>query len=248
MRSALRMLGSKMPQAEFETLRAEARRIATGFGPAREIDVFLDAAQSGPLASAECPPGGDLLLQVMNKRRHAAYAEARNVINSREASLFVLRIHAFIAKLVAAEPQPSMEQPATLSACKQARKILRRLESRVQKRGSGLQDLNEEARHRLRIALKDLRYGAEFFSSLFKRKKHAARFLQSISELQEVLGSQNDVVATKALITSSSGKLGKSSQALLGFLLGWYAHQARVSEEAVMKTWKNFQKLDGFWH
>ncbi|MFT3673272.1 CYTH domain-containing protein [Aestuariivirga sp.] len=57
MRSGFKMLRHAFQTEVFETLREEARHIAGGLGPAREIDSFIAAVEAGALQPREKPPG-----------------------------------------------------------------------------------------------------------------------------------------------------------------------------------------------
>src|SRR5436305_349687 len=73
---------------------------------------------------------------------------------------------------------------------------LSRRRKRVLKRGAGLAELEPPARHALRIALKKLRYAAEFFAPLYAgqgRTKRRKAFGAALAELQERLGALNDI-------------------------------------------------------
>jgi CHAD domain-containing protein len=61
----------------------------------------------------------------------------------------------------------SFERPAV----QLANQLLAQRERKALRRGREFESLTPPARHRLRIALKKLRYTAEFFASLYPRKR-----------------------------------------------------------------------------
>jgi CHAD domain-containing protein len=74
--------------------------------------------------------------------------------------------------------------------------VLTKRRKRVLKLAKGLEDLDPEARHKVRIEIKKLRYGAEFFGDLFMGRKAKDRrkgALKAMAELQEALGELNDI-------------------------------------------------------
>jgi CHAD domain-containing protein len=78
---------------------------------------------------------------------------------------------------------------------------------RVLKRARPLAELEPEARHEVRIEIKKLRYGAEFFGPLFrgtKAKKRRKQALASLEQLQEVLGELNDIAVGGDLLRPPS--------------------------------------------
>lgn len=73
----------------------------------------------------------------------------------------------------------------------------------MKRRGRHLDDLDPEERHRVRIAAKKLRYGAEFFAPLFPGKKAGKRhgaFGKALSDLQDHLGALNDIATGHELM------------------------------------------------
>src|SRR3712207_8512157 len=56
-----------------------------------------------------------------------------------------------------------------------AQRTMDRLRNRALKWGKNLMELPDEARHDLRIVLKNLRYGAEFYRGLFSRRRSEER-------------------------------------------------------------------------
>jgi triphosphatase len=76
---------------------------------------------------------------------------------------------------------------------------------RIRKRGRHLDRLDPEARHRVRIEAKKLRYGAEFFASLYADKKSHKRhkaFVSALSDLQDHLGALNDQATAHSVLAS----------------------------------------------
>jgi triphosphatase len=66
----------------------------------------------------------------------------------------------------------------------------------VKKGGRCIADVDDEARHEVRKDAKKLRYAAEFFKSMFERKRERRRFkrfVAALEELQDQLGALNDL-------------------------------------------------------
>ncbi len=90
----------------------------------------------------------------------------------------------------------------------------------MKKRGRHLADLDPEARHRVRIAAKKLRYGAEFFAALYDGKKAAKRhkvFVEALADLQDHLGDLNDIATAHTLAV----ELAKGAPEGAVFAAGW---------------------------
>jgi CHAD domain-containing protein len=81
-----------------------------------------------------------------------------------------------------------------------ARKALDRRRDKIIKRGRDIAGLEPEARHKLRIDAKKMRYAADVFAGLFARPKRARAFVDSLKAVQDTLGELNDLVVGGALV------------------------------------------------
>ena len=83
-----------------------------------------------------------------------------------------------------------------------AAKVLARRTKKANTEAAKLRELDPKQRHKLRIALKKLRYGGDFFESLFvdrKTQKRLSGFKAHLKTLQDHLGSLNDISAHQKL-------------------------------------------------
>ena len=168
LRAALGMLKRAIPCPEFDAFRAEAKELATALGPARDSDALRELIDLGPMAHFGDKKDFAPLLAALEERRAAAYVEARALLESARPTLFVLRLCAFVARrgwrnALGGAELAILTEPVSIFA----EQALDRLHKRVLKRGRKLVTLPDEQRHQVRIALKNLRYGAEFFASCF---------------------------------------------------------------------------------
>ena len=118
------------------------------------------------------------------------------------------------------------------------------------KLGHDFAGLAPEERHRLRIALKKLRYATEFFDSGYK-KKRTARYLAALKQLQDALGHLNDVAVAERLVGSHLERSGGDRVALAqgsGMVLGWLARGVAELEPQTRSAWQDFTARKPFWH
>jgi CHAD domain-containing protein len=118
--------------------------------------------------------------------------------------------------------------------------------AKVLKRGRHFKSLTAEERHRLRLAVKKLRYLADFLLPLYGRKKSAKRFSAKLVELQEELGSFNDMATTASLL-AGLGTEALDSGAAVAAITGWQAHAMAGSEPRLRSTWCDFVKTKPPW-
>ena len=116
-------------------------------------------------------------------------------------------------------------------------------------RGQDFTRLSDIERHRLRIALKKLRYATEFFQALYP-KKHTKPYLAALKELQDRLGHLNDVAVAEQLIGSLIEQAGADRadlRAAGGLVLGWHARGVADIEPATGSAWEEFAERKPFW-
>jgi triphosphatase len=126
--------------------------------------------------------------------------------------------------------------------------VLGKRHRRALKRGKDFEELSPEGRHRVRIALKKLRYATEFFQALYP-KKRTRPYLASLKELQDDLGHLNDVAVAEQLIGSAAGASADAAdlRAGGGLVLGWHARGIADLEPAAVRDWKAFARKEAFW-
>lgn len=205
------------------TLREEIKRISEPFGRARNLDVFLAETLPAEMARRPDEAGLDDLRRRLEAERDRAHDGVIATLEAQEWRSLILDIAAWLetgawrtrreaeaAEDAAAEgagregavPEGVDPQaPARDFAATVLDKVLRR----IRKRGRHLARLEAEERHRVRIEAKKLRYGAEFFGSLYAGKKAHKRhkaFVSTLSDLQDHLGTLNDQ-ATAHMVLSS---------------------------------------------
>jgi triphosphatase len=246
MRCGLLIFKRALPHAAFEALRDDTGRVASAFSPVRNADAFRMSVLQGPLASADRPENREAMWAILEKQRVAAYALAHSEIEGLAATVFVLKVQSFLARRDWREgPAGAESKKIQVPARKFSEAALDRLRARVLKRGKAAA-VSDEARHKLRIALKNLRYGVDFFADLFGNRKRRRAYKKRMSALQELLGIRNDIVGAKAFLKEFRKEIDPEAERILSFIQGWYAREAAVADKAISKSWKKFKRADPF--
>lgn len=248
MRSALAMFNREIPCPEFEVFRAEAKRIATDLGAARECDAFDDLVKSGPAAYFADADLFGPLLALVGERRKVVFEEARRLIEAPETTQFAVRLQGFLTRRGWRNGLSGDELPRlTQSAKSFAAASLERLYKRVLKRGRNLLALPDEERHNVRIALKNMRYGAEFFGVLFTGSEGQRPFLRAVANLQDLLGAHNDAASAEGFLASLEAGDRPQTAVAGGIVLGWFGRGASVTDSQLGRAWKDFRRAPTFW-
>ncbi len=244
LRAVLAMFKRVIPCAEFESFRAEAKSLATAMGSARDCDALREMIETGPLGHFGERKDFSPLLDALEARRLDAYSQARALLAAPAPTLFALRLNAFVAQrgwrnALSGEELAILTEPAADFAAE----ALQRLYKRVLRRGKNLAALPDDARHQARIALKNLRYGSEFFASCFRDNRSAA-FIRAIANLQNLLGAHNDAAAADQFLRQAHE--AEAARAA-GLVTGWFARGAVIADENLTKAWKVFRRIEPFW-
>jgi triphosphatase len=184
---------------------AELRWLTGVLGDVRDLDVLMASLPAGPLHHS------------VQAARQAALARAMVALQSVRARHLLLDLAQWLA-------QGHWRQDAasagtrTMLAAPYAAGALKRLRGKVRKRGSALNEGNDEVRHELRKTAKKLRYATEFLGSLFpapeQRKRHQ-RFVAALAALQDELGALNDLVTGRQLLAAMGIAHASAARALL---------------------------------
>ena len=109
------------------------------------------------------------------------YAEARRAIGSPRYAELVARMQGWLSEKGWHQGSNGRKKSLDGSAAKLAARLLAKRHKAVLKLGRDFEQLSPQERHRLRIALKKLRYTAEFFRSLYQNKREQFIFTCSLS-------------------------------------------------------------------
>lgn len=248
LRSALSVLKREVASAALAPIGREAKRLGHVLGPARNWDVFI--TQTIPDIEAEGLDGAGLpmLRKAAEPFQAASYAAIEERLANPQTSRFLLSFGALIERRGWRSGLPS-EAMAVLAepASDFAGRVLARTHRQALKRGRGFGSLQPEARHELRLALKKLRYTAEFFLSLYDGAP-ARKYLARLSRLQEALGLANDAATTQHLLADlRAGKAGPELHFAAGAAHGWQSRQAVEAGRQLKKRWRRFEAASPFW-
>jgi len=246
LRSAFDLMRAVGPLNKLDALRAEAKWLAQNLSAARDWDIFQGATL--PTIAKACPQvtGFDALEEAAEKRRAAAYDKVRMVLTDRRASSFLIVLGGWIeARGWRDDFAPQGLAQLTEPAVNFARRMLSEQYAKVLKRGRHLKSLDAGERHRLRLAVKKLRYVGEFLLPLYGQRKSTRRFSHRLAELQEELGCYNDMAVTASLLAGLGAESARNGAAAA--IAGWQAHAMVNVEPRLRDTWSEFAGIKLPW-
>jgi CHAD domain-containing protein len=221
---------------QVRALAQEAKWLATECAPARDLHVFL--TETVP----DLPPE---VKRIANRLAKAHLERARAALTSARFSAFDAELLQFKGTIPETPPVGRLEDFG--------REVLERRHAKVEQRGRKLADLDGKRLHRLRIAIKKLRYAATFLQPAFPPPDFDSRstsaYIQATVRLQGALGALNDrevadqMVADIAAAARPNEKVGGKLRKLANKASGGGKRRRRKLAEA----WKKFEKAGCFW-
>jgi len=250
LRAALSASGDEFRVRALETLRERASLLADIFGETRELDVFATELLA-PVEEAAKKPGLAPLRLIVEELRRESWDRTVALVRSDDFTGFLLDLAAAIETRVWRESATPEQLIAFLKPARDlAAETLDKRLKQACKRAKHLSSLNVQERHRLRLALKKLRYSAEFFAPIFAAKPVSA-FLERLSKLQDLFGTLNDAAMAETILRHINEHAGEHSGVELleasSFVDGWHQSRVELTWEKAKKRWKRFIKTELFW-
>lgn len=231
LRSVMRAFRRLLRRRQADALERSWRAILQTLGNARDWDVFRQSLPAGALQ------------QEASRRRAEAQGLARALVRSarfRNAQARTLAWAQGRRWRRHADPAQRLSRFA--------RRALQRLHESLH-RAAGSTDWQQDAarRHKLRIRLKRMRYGCDFFAAAFPHR-HARAFLEQLHALQDILGELNDIDVQRQLLRRIVPR--GSLPALVGTAAAVRTRLAAREREliaALSAAWTAFETRRPFW-
>lgn len=234
LRAALTLFGhavvGEQEQQDLRMLADEAKWLAGECAPSRDLHVFLTET------AGDLPPK---VRRIANRLVRAHLERARAALANDRFDGFVGQLAAFI------------ETPAPLPVGRLdelGRNVLEQRHHKVIRRGRKLGSFDRERLHRLRIAIKKLRYAADFLRPAFASRA-AKPYIQATTRLQGALGTLNDRAVAEQMIADLATEARPTEDVARD--LRKLAKQAASGEKRhrhrLERAWKKFKKAERFW-
>ena len=239
LRSAIALF-KPLLDAAAATHAAMLRTLGARLGPARDWDVFVGEVL--PAARVQwqeaLPPGFERGCTVQRERARSAAIKSIKT-NTYDKSMLALAIW------VSTHPGSAGRMQVPVRDF--AQRVLDERHRRVLKRGRHLGKLDPAELHRLRIAVKQMRYAVEFFAGLFPVRRMSMLRAQ-LSALQDILGKMNDAtIAAKLMAAVAAASGNRATVAAAGRIAGWHAALAEQYRAALKPAWQGFRRLSAAW-
>jgi CHAD domain-containing protein len=211
------------------SLGAEAKWLAGECAPSRDLHVFLTETVS------EVPP--------LVKRVAARLAKVH--LERARTALCGARYDAFTGQLTSFS-EATANSPSRLDDF--ARAVLDQRHGKVERRGHKIGSLDGKRLHRLRIAIKKLRYAATFLQPAFAPKASKA-YIEATVRLQGALGALNDreVAGQMMADIAVAARPTEDVEKPLRKLAKQAAADDKRRRRRLERAWKTFRDTEPFW-
>ena len=250
LRGALSLFAPMLAGAEVSGVKDALKWINGELGPARDLDVFLNDSYRPLLEPHRDWPELANLGHSLREARTKAYDRAQAAVTSSRFGVLVHDVSGWIETGGwTADTEPKRTALRARSIGRLAPELLDQARNRVVKHGRKLRTMAPDARHRLRIHAKQLRYAAGFFGSLYAKDapKALKRFGQASHRVTSALGDQTDIVGAAAL----AADVAASAPPRVAYAAGLVAAERIAGQAKAMKTslkaLKAFRKFEVFW-
>ena len=264
MRVGLRRLGAAISVfkhmvdgPETDAIKVELKWLTDELMQARALDVFIEETLA-PMQDGK--DGAEELAALRadaEARRGASMECAKAALRSDRYRRLAVRTALWI---IAAEwsdrTAHAVEEPSRRVGAFAERTLSHRTRQ-VVRRLSHFRELDDVRRHKLRIAVKKLRYATEFFDGVFPERRHRRRnFLRALENLQDDLGQLNDIAGLEPLRrefmaawTEPSTNAAQSVQKAfaMGLAIGQQQQKKAVLIAAVDSERRRLASLAPFW-
>jgi inorganic triphosphatase YgiF len=249
---------------ETDAVETELRWLIDELAPARDLDVFIEKTMAPLSAGADEDAAFNCLLENVKIRREQSMERAKGAVSSDRFRQLVLRTALWVlagewsdlAELEGVRPEARIEDFARRTLEKRTRKVARKLRQ--------VRELDTASRHKLRLAVKELRYAAEFFADVFPDAGREQRgFAKILASLQDNLGRLNDLAVHRRLgqefveawtlidlnraNNASNENTAPAIQYALGFAIGQEQHEAKACAEAAYGMGRRLKRAERFW-
>jgi inorganic triphosphatase YgiF len=244
LRAILSAFAPMLPRDQRRWASRELRWLGNALGPARNLDVFANTLVARAPAKLIAPDELKALSAAVARRRRLAYADAVAAIRSPRYTAMMLRLLRWFDTCVwqADDSSEDLREPIRGLA---AQVLDRRLDI-VKRRSEDFPDQYPEQRHRLRIALKKLRYASEALTKLYDPEK-VRPFVRRLKQLQDDLGEISDVRVAHHIVAELSGPDAGAVVEAGKRLVAWHEEGLEDHEPSLRNRVRELLEMGPFW-
>jgi inorganic triphosphatase YgiF len=223
--SALGLFNSLRPLPD--GIQQELDWLGTQLGPGRDWDVLVESTLPDVISAVPDAALGEVAAAAQNEAR-LKHRDAAAAVDSQRYHRLLLQLARWLQD---SDMEPARGQPQQLHAF--ARRVLKKNQRRLARRGNQVSGNDVRASHRLRIAVKKMRYAVEFFESLYPPRR-LRQYRGRLTDLQDQLGWYNDVAVADKLLEQLQQRRPVLAGSI-GFARGYLHARSRDQHKNIRK-------------
>ena len=214
----------------------QAARHALGkLGRARDADVFVLETLDG---LGDCEGRLEGLRRAAESHRSLAYDDVRRSLAGETFNKLLVDVMA-----TTVDPLPLADEPSR-PLIRAGSATLARRHRKAVRTGADFATLTAPQRHRVRIAVKKLRYACVYLAGL-REQESTEHYLGCLAQLQQRLGSANDAIVAIRLADDLAATSAEASGAAL--VRDWCRDRLGALEPDLRYAWDSFVAAKPFW-
>jgi triphosphatase len=251
LRAAITVFSELLDCSQTEQIKRDLKWLAGKLAPVRDLDVFLKGKIALFEGSYPSTVGLPELKSELIYRRDMAAESAKAAIATARYRLLILDILEWI------EDGKWLKRPHAHGDRKVrpfAADLFERRTRKARRKAKRAGEVDAHARHKLRIAIKKLRYALYFFETLYSHDgsaKALSRYKKYLKDLQDNLGALNDIAVHQKLAAKLAVGSGGPKPELVSFAAGMIAgcerSEIRPILAEVTKTAHRLRRTKRFW-
>ena len=245
LRAILSAFAPLLPRDQRRWASGELRWLADALGEARNLDVFAIALLQPARAALPVASEFARLARATERQRRAAHA---GVVKAISSTHFTKTLLALLRWLDGEDWQFAGDETLRQPIETIAPALLDRCRKQAAKQARDFAVQTPRKRHRLRIALKKLRYAAELLGGLYDAAE-TRHFIQRLKRLQDDLGDANDVQVAHDIVASLAPP-GRRSTGVAHAgrrVLDWHKRRIAKNERQLRQHLTELLAAEPFW-
>jgi inorganic triphosphatase YgiF len=249
LRAAIAVFSELLDCKQTEQIKRELKWLAGKLGPVRDLDVFLKG-KIELFEGSDCPTAGlPELKSELTYRRDIAAQSVKTAIATARYRLLVFNILEWIEDGKWLKRSHGKRKIRTFAAG-----LFERRTGKARRKAKKAGEVDAHARHKLRIAIKKLRYALYFFETLYSHDgsaKALSRYKKHLKDLQDNLGALNDIAVHQKLAIKLAAGSGGPKPELVSYAAGVIAGCERTEVQPILadvaKTARKLRRAKSFW-
>ena len=231
LRAAISLFKGVLAERETTGIKSELKWLTGELARAREIDVFVKE-RIRPLEEDRIEPESGIraIEEEFSEACDQAFRKAREALATERYRRLLIDVLEWL------ERRRGNGQESKTPIGDFVNALMRRRTRKAIKAGRHLDDLTARERHKLRIGIKKIRYGVDFFESLYPRKAQATlqQFSKRLKKIQDALGALNDFVAHQGMAAKAALNAPREHRRARAFASGLMVGQEREASKTLL--------------